>query len=173
MTQEVIDRLLVPIQSNVYHGPTGVFIFWCQSGSPKWPWKTLNFQACFQMGKTQKTCSQGLQKTRKSTLESPITDFCESIFLQYLPCENLVLRAPTDNNPTHNPMQKMTWKHAPKKQTEFNPSELKKGSQNGLPKSFKIGKIWFWAPMCPSVVPLNFPKLTKRSPGWKMKAPGM
>ena len=55
-----------------YHGPGHSFILWCHPGSPRRPSKTLNFQACFQGRKTEKTCSQGLQKTPK--VDPRITD---------------------------------------------------------------------------------------------------
>ena len=67
-----------------YQGPIRLYISWSHSGSPGWSWKTLHFQACFPGRKSQKNDPQDLQKTLKSTLESPKVDLCENMFFAIL-----------------------------------------------------------------------------------------
>ena len=58
-------------------------------------------------------------------------------------------------------MQTVTWKQAQKKQRIY-PIGAQKLSK-WAPKIRK--KIWFWAPMCPSMVLSGVPKLAKWSSG--------
>ena len=170
MTQEVVDRLLDPIQSGLFTmDPGHAFIFWCHSGSPRRPWKTPNFQACFQGRKTLKTCSQGLQKTSK--IDPRITNkrflrkhgFCNTFLAKTLFSElqlsiiPLKIDAKSDLDTSSKKTQNLTHQNS-------------KSSQNGVPKSsqnhwkscFGPPRVLPAAPM----VPQGVPKLTKWSPGW-------
>ena len=116
MTQEVVDRLLDPIQTDLFT-PDPVVPLFC--GAIQDPQRDLEkhwiFKPVSKEEKLRKPAPRASKKHKKSTLESQINDFCENIFLQYLPSENLVFRAPAVNNSIQKSMQKVTWKQAPKK----------------------------------------------------------
>ena len=99
MTQEVVDRLLHRTQTGLFTTDPVMPLF---SGAIQDPQGDLENHAIFKpvskAEKLRKPAPRASKKHQKSTLESPINVFCENVVLQYLPCENLVLAAPTVNN---------------------------------------------------------------------------
>ena len=77
MTQEVIDRLLVPIQSNVFTMDPPVSLF---SGANQDPQSDLEKHSIFKpvskAEKLRKPAPRASKKHQNSTLESPINVFC-------------------------------------------------------------------------------------------------
>ena len=170
MTQEVVDRLLDPIQTNLFTSRrAGNFIFWCHSGSPEWPWKTLNFQACFQDRKNQKNHPQGFQKTLKigpRIIKERVLrkhGFCNTFLTKTLFWKLQLSIIPLENRCKKSPGNK------PKTNIEFNPSNTKKLSKWDRKISPKSIKILFRTPTCPSCCshgPLGCPQADKMVPGW-------
>ena len=85
MTQEVIDRLLVPIQINVFTMDPRVSLF---SGANQDPQVDLEKHSIFKpvskAEKLRKPAPRASKKHQKSSLESPINDFCENMICAIL-----------------------------------------------------------------------------------------
>ena len=168
MTQEVVDRLLDPTQAHLFtiNLPYS-FILWCQSGSPRWSGKTLNFQTCFQGRKSQKKYPQALQKTQKIDPRNTKTQFlwkhgfCNTFRTKTLFSELQLSIIPLKNRCKKWPGNKL------QKNTEFNPSELKKLSKwvpEIKPKSLKILLRTPTCPSCCSHGPPGCPQADKMVP---------
>ena len=119
MTQEIVDRLLDPIQTNLFTMEPPVLLF---SGAIQDPQGDLEKHSIVKaaskaenLRKPTPRASKKNSKNRPSNHQKTI--FARTWFLQYLLYENLVFRAPTVNNSTQESMQKVTWKQAPKKQS--------------------------------------------------------
>ena len=80
MTQEVVDRLLDPTQSDVFSPDPPVALF---SGAIQGPQRDLEkhriFKPVSKAEKLRKPAPRASEKHQKSTLESPINDFCENM----------------------------------------------------------------------------------------------
>ena len=148
MTQEVVDKLLDPIQTEVFTSrAAGPFIFWCQSGSPRWPWKTFIFQACHQGRKVRKK-----YKASKKHQNSPRNTFLTKTLFWELQLSMI---------PFKRSMQKVAWKQAQKKH-RLSPIETQKPfkmrSQNHPHVSFLLLP---WSPGCPHADEMA-PRVVKR-----------
>ena len=103
------------------------------------------------------------------------TVFAKTWFLQYLPVENLVFRAPAVNNSIKNRCKKLPGNKL-QKNTEFNPSELKKLSKWSPQIKPKSSKILLRTPTCPSCCshgPPGCPQADKMVPRvvkWRQQA---
>ena len=117
MAQEVVDRLLDPTQTGLFTMEPVMSLF---SGAIQDPQDVLQkhriFKPVSEAEKIRKPASRAPKKHEKSTLESPINKFCKNMVFAIPFMQKPCFKAPTVNNPTQNSMQKMTWKHAPKKQ---------------------------------------------------------
>ena len=94
--------------------------------------KTSNFILVSKADKVRKTTPEASKKHTKTTLEHQKNDFCENLFLQYLPFKNHCKKWPGN---------KLQQKH--RHFSLLNP----KNFQNVVPK---LLKIWFLASMGPS-----------------------
>ena len=112
--------------------------------------KTLNFQACLQGSKSQKSCSRGLSKNiRSRPLNYQKNNCAKTLFLQYIQYENLVLRAPTISIPFKNRCKKWPG-NTPETKTSFTPSEPTKLWKCGRKIFPRSQKIWHQTPTHPS-----------------------
>ena len=135
-------------------------------GIPKMTLKNNQFPSLFPRQKKSENLLPGPPKNTKNRPSNHQKHmFAKTWFLQYLPYENHVLRAPTVNHSTTKSMQKVTWKQAPTK-TKNSTYQNSKSSQNGLPKSAKMSKNLVLGSHVSSMIPSSVPKLTKWSPGW-------
>ena len=101
--------------------------FW---STPGWPWKIVKFQSRLQGPKSTKTIKhrpQNHKKHKKRFLR-------KAVFLQYLQCENLVLRAPGVQISIRKSASKVTWKRTRERNPISNP-RCPKSSETGFPKS--------------------------------------
>ena len=126
MTQEVIARLLVRIESVIFTMDPPVSLF---SGAIQDPQNDLEKHSIFKPVSKAEKIRKTIPKASKNTNNRPSnhqkTIFAKTSFLQDLPYENLVLRAAAVKNSTRKSMQKVSWKQA-KKNIEFSPSKPKK-----------------------------------------------
>ena len=80
MTQEVVDRLLVRIKSIIFTPDPVMPLF---SGANRDPQDDLEkhriFKPVSRAEKLRKPAPRASKKHQKSTLESPINDFCENM----------------------------------------------------------------------------------------------
>ena len=80
MTQEVVDRLLDRIQTAIFTPEPPVTLF---SGAIQDPQSDLGkhwiFKPVSKAEKLRKPAPRASKKHQKSTLESPINDFCENM----------------------------------------------------------------------------------------------
>ena len=103
--------------------------------------KSLYFQACFQGPKSQKSGSQGIQKTTKSTPKSIKNDFREKSIFATHSTRQPRFSSPKRWNFNSKIDSKMTWKQARTKKISLKFLELKKLIYTGpqiTPKSNKI-----------------------------------
>ena len=80
MTQEVVDRLFVPIQTTIFTMEPPVSLF---SGAIQDPQDDLEKHSIFspvsKAEKLRKPAPRASKKHQKSTLELPINNFCENM----------------------------------------------------------------------------------------------
>ena len=128
MTQKIADRLLDPIQTEVFTTDTLIILF---SGAIQDPRSDLEKHSIFMFPK-QKKSNETAPEPPKMTENKPSNHqkaiAVKMLFLQSFPYENLVIRPPTVNKPIQKTMQKETWKQTQQKH-RIQPSETKKLSK--------------------------------------------
>ena len=80
MTQEVVDRLLDPIESIIFTMDPVISLFYGAIQDPQGDLEKHSiFKPVSKAEKLRKPAPRASKKHQKSTLESPINDFCENM----------------------------------------------------------------------------------------------
>ena len=69
-------------------------------------WESTHFQTCSQGSEKRKNGSEASKNMAMLDPEKHKNNICEKLFLQYFPCEHLVLRAPGKQMSTQESVQK-------------------------------------------------------------------